>query len=240
MTQRTWAIIGATSIIAEDFAHLVASLGHRLRLVGREKDQLTLISQDIQLRHHVPCDVVLMDMTEPAEKLASVLSQEGEELDLFIAHSDFTDNDHLNNKTITQLIDVNILATTLLIHTYLNTKQTEHHLIYLSSAAACRGRAKNSLYGASKAAIEVYLEGLQQAATKNQHITIARLGFIDTKQTYGLPGIFYAAPPKDCAQACLKAMKRKKRLIYYPGFWRVIMAVITHLPFFIYKKMGDV
>ena len=98
-------------------------------------------------------------------------------------------------------------------------KQKQHTILYLSSVAACRGRAKNSLYGASKTAIEIYLQGLQQAATKQQHITIARLGFIDTKQTYGVPGIFYAAPPKECAEACWKAIKRKKRLFYFPKFW---------------------
>lgn len=238
MTHRTWVILGATSIIAEEFAHLVAKAGHHVRLVGRDHDQLDIIAKDIELRYQVPCEIVVMEMTVQAEQLLTLLNQGDHELDLFIAHSDFTGNSDLNPLSITKLIEVNILATTLLIHAYLSSNQTQHNLFYLSSVAACRGRSKNSLYGASKAAIEVYLQGLQQAASEMQHIIIARLGFIDTKQTYGLPGIFYAAPPKDCAKACWKAIKRKKRLFYYPGFWRAIMAIITRLPFFIYKKMG--
>jgi short-subunit dehydrogenase len=239
MTQRTWVILGATSIIAEEFAHCVATSGHHLRLVGREQEQLEVIAKDIHLRYKVPCNSVTMDMTEPADKLLTVLKQDDNELDLFIAHSDFTENRNLNPFSITQLIEVNILATALLIHSYLNSNQKHHNLLYLSSVAACRGRSKNSLYGASKAAIEIYLEGLQQTCSKEQNILIARLGFIDTKQTYGLPGIFYAAQPRDCAKACLKAIKRKKRKFYYPAFWRVIMAIITRLPFFIYKKSGS-
>ena len=239
MTIRTWVILGATSIIAEEFARLAAAKGHHLRLVGRDHEQLNIIAKDIELRYQVPCDRVIIDMTEEADKLLTILNQSDNEIDLFIAHSDFTENKDLNPISISKLIEINVLATTLLIHAYLNTQQKEHNLIYLSSVAACRGRAKNSLYGASKAAVEVYLQGLQQSASKHQHITIARLGFIDTKQTYGLPGIFYAAPPRDCAKACWKALNRKKRLFYYPGFWRAIMAIITRLPFFIYKKMGS-
>ena len=148
-----------------------------------------------------------------------------------------SNNDKLTDHTLEQLLTVNVTNTIQLIHAYWNKKQTEHHLLFLSSVAACKGRAKNSLYGASKAAVEVYLQGLQQAASNSQHITIARLGYIDTHVTYGQPGIFYASPPKACAKACWHAVKTKKRLLYHPFFWRYIMGIITHLPFAVYKKM---
>lgn len=237
--ERTWVITGATSIIAEQFAHTVAAEGYPLRLIGRNSHPLDLIAKDIQLRYNVLCETMTMDLTHPSEQLTRILSPNGTELDLFIAHSDFTENAHLNEQSITHLIQTNILTTTLLIHAYLNSPQKEHHLMYLSSVAACRGRAKNSLYGASKSAVEVYLEGLQQAAEIHQHISIAKLGFIDTKQTYGLPGIFYAAPPKECAQACWNALQKKKRRFYYPRFWQGIMAIITRLPFVIFKRMKE-
>lgn len=240
MTQRTWVIIGATSIIAEKFAHIVAQLGHQLLLVGRQETQLNLIANDVKFRYKISCDVLVLDLIEQIDALVSMLKTKDGELDLFIAHSDFTDNDHLNDETIAHLIKLNILTTTLLIHAYLNRQQKEYNLLFLSSVAACRGRSKNSLYGASKASIEIYLHGLQQGASPNQHITIARLGFIDTKQTYGLPGIFYAAPPDACAKACWNALIHRKRVFYYPYFWKIIMAIITRLPFFLYKKMGKI
>jgi short-subunit dehydrogenase len=235
MTTRTWVILGATSIIAEHFAHLVAQSGDNLRLVGRDRSQLEIIAQDIQLRYQISCEIIIIDMAKQDSQLLTVLNSKDQELDLFIAHSDFTENNNLNAQSITQLIEVNILATSLLIHTYLNMNQKKHNLIYLSSVAACRGRFKNSLYGGSKAAIETYLQGLQQAASENQNLLIARLGFIDTKQTYGVPGVFYAAPTQDCAKACWKALKQKKRLIYFPFFWRIIMGVVTRIPFFLFK-----
>jgi short-subunit dehydrogenase len=234
---RTWVVVGATSIIAEQFAHLAAKKGYALRLVGRNIHQLKLIAADLALRHHISCCVVPMDATQITLPLEAIFAHDDTELDVLITHSDFTENATLSHDAITHLVHTNIHSTLQLIQAYWSIPQKEHHLIYLSSVASTRGRAKNSMYGASKAAIEVYLEGLQQAATDSQHITIARLGFIDTRQTYGMPGIFYKAPPKACAKACWHANQYKKRLLYYPYFWRMIMGVIGLLPFFIYRRM---
>lgn len=237
MKRRTWVILGATSIIAEEFAQCVASEGSSLLLIGRDKPQLAIIAANITLRYHVHCDVLPIDLANNINPLIAILKHQ-KNIDLFIAHSVMLNNSQLNNNNIPELLNANITNTIQLIHTYWHKKQNEHRLLFISSVAAARGRAKNSLYGASKAAIEVYLQGLQQTASSNQQITIARLGYIDTHVTYGEPGIFYASPPKACALACWKALSTKKRTIYHPSFWRFIMVIITHLPFIIYKRMG--
>ncbi|WP_131781276.1 SDR family NAD(P)-dependent oxidoreductase [Legionella gresilensis] len=233
----TWVILGATSIIAEEFARLAGQHNHSLVLIGRDKEQLAIITADIQLRYHVSCSFIVFDFTSNTEELIKILQESKEELALFIAYSDMADNQSLTFSAIKTLVTTNITSIAQLIYGYLQKEQVEHRVIFLSSVAACRGRAKNSLYGASKAAIEVFLQGLQQTPNKNRHITIARLGFIDTAQTFGMPGIFYASPPKKCAQACWNASYANKSFIYHPHFWRYIMAIITRLPFFIYRKL---
>jgi short-subunit dehydrogenase len=67
---------------------------------------------------------------------------------------------------------------------------------------------------------------------------MVRLGFIDTQQTYGQKGIFYAASPESCAKFCFKAIHKGKRLSYYPGFWRYLMMLIQNMPFRLYKRMA--
>lgn len=237
---RTWIITGATSIIAEEFARIAASHGHQLRLIGRNPLQLNIIAKDIEIRYRIRCEVMLMDWSDATNRLHPIFLTNDTETDLFIGHSDFTENAKLSSHSIRQLIHTNILSTIQLIDTYLKSPQKKHHLLYLSSIAACRGRSKNSLYGASKSAIETYLEGLQQASSKDQYITIARLGYIDTRQTYGLPGIFYAAPPQVCAKACWNALQKKKRLVYYPKFWRAIAAILTRIPFFMFQRINNI
>ncbi|STX52028.1 oxidoreductase [Legionella busanensis] len=233
----TWVILGATSIIAEEFARLAGQHNHSLLLIGRDKQQLAIITADIQLRYHVSCSSITFDFTSSTDELIKILQKTKEELALFIAYSDMTDNQSLTSLGIKTLVATNITSTVQLIYAYLQKEQSEHRVIFLSSVAACRGRAKNSLYGASKAAIEVFLQGLQQTPNKNRHITIVRLGFIDTAQTFGMPGIFYASPPKKCALACWNASYANKPLIYHPHFWRYIMAIITRVPYFIYRKL---
>lgn len=239
MNKRTWVILGATSLIAKAFSHQAASEGHDVLLVGRKEAQLNMIASDIRLRYDIHCEVVTIDFSQDITTLLKLFAEHQQEMDLFIAHSLMIDNDNLTLEAIHALVTVNIACTIQCIHAYWHTLQTRHRVLFISSVAASRGRAKNSLYGATKAAVEVYLQGLQQSATLSQHITIARLGYIDTHTTYGMPGIFYASPPKSCAKACWNAVTSKKRLVYHPHFWRFIMAVITHLPFYIYKKMSN-
>ena len=237
MSTRTWVILGATSIIAEEFARCAARSGHALLLVGRNQRQLNMIASDIRLRHAVHCEAMVVDFAEDIPLFLETLRAQSRELDLFIASSDMCNNDQLTDQSFTAMLTVNVTHTSQLIHAYWHKPQSQHRLVFLSSVAACRGRAKNSLYGASKAAIEVYLQGLQQGSAKTQHITLARLGFIDTHATFGEPGIFYASPPKACAHACWKAVHSKKRMIYHPFFWRYIMWILRHLPHFIYEKI---
>lgn len=238
MTAPTWIIIGANSAIAEEFAKLAAEAQHPLILSGRDGAQLNIIAADLRIRYHSCCDVLPCDLAEDISPLIKLMQDGEQEFALFIAAGHIVENDQLTPEQIGALIHVNILGISQLIHAWIQKKQASHRLIYLSSVAACRGRNKNSLYGASKAAIELYLQGLQQTPDTSVNLSIARLGFIDTVQTWGMPGIFYAASPQSCAKACWNASKAGRRLIYFPFFWRYIMAVITRLPLFVYRRMA--
>ncbi|KTD16510.1 SDR family NAD(P)-dependent oxidoreductase [Legionella jordanis] len=237
MTKRTWLILGASSVIAEEFANLAALAKNDLILVGRNLKQLEIIAANIRLRHGIDSTVLCIDFASDIRNLLDLLGQQSQEFDLFIAHSVMTQNAHLSAHAIDELLHTNVVSTVQIIHSYLQRIQKSFHIVFLSSVAACRGRNKNSLYGGSKAAVEVYLQGLQQTTNKNLHITIAKLGFIDTGQTYGMPGIFYASPPKACAKACWKAMQKGKPQIFHPFFWWPLMKIIKALPFFIYRRL---
>ena len=232
----TWLITGATSAISQAFAKLAAQAGCDLILWGRNQAELEIIANDLRLRYQIHCTTACFDLKQDCTAEICATIDATANLALFIAHSVIMDNQALDRFAIEDLITVNITRTAQLIHTYWTKQQAQHTVIFLSSVAACRGRAKNSLYGASKKAIETYLEGLQQAALPTQHISIARLGYIDTKQTRGLPGIFYASPPEKCAEACWAACQKGQRQIFHPHFWRFIMLIIQRIPFQIYRR----
>lgn len=238
MTTRTWVIVGATSIIAIEFAKLSAKAGNNLVLVGRNLNELKIIAANLELKFQINCKIIEFDAENNTRSLLTFLLESKEELDLMIAQGVMTANNELNLHNISTLIEVNILSLSKIIYQYWHRKQLKKNVLFLSSVAAFKGRAKNSLYAGTKIAIETYLLGLAQNTNLNDKIIIARLGFIDTKTTYGQKGIFYAAPPEKCAKALFKATRTNKRLIYFPKFWKLIMLGIGSLPFFIYRRLS--
>lgn len=237
MKKPVWIIIGASSIIAQEIAHLAAKSGYSLLLVGRSESTLNILTQDLKLRYGITCSYLICDLAISIEPLLHYLQHNPQEYALCLAASRILENQSVNTETIAHLIHTNITSLIQIIHAYWHRPQMTHQILFLSSVAACRGRAKNSLYGGSKAAVEIYLQGLQQNATPSQQITYANLGFIDTKQTFGISP-FPAASPEACAKALWNAVLRRKRQIYYPFFWKYIMQVMKYLPFGIYKRLS--
>lgn len=235
MNPRTWIILGASSIIAKEFAHIAASHKHSLLLVGRNQEVLQLEAQDLKIRFKINCEILVLDFSNDPKPLLERMARSSDEIDLFIGHSNQSENDSLDHKTIEELIKTNVTTTCQIIHAYLARHQTQYHVLFLSSMAAVRGRSKNSLYGASKAGIEIYLEGLKQTHS-NFFITCARLGFIDTHHTFGKPGIILPGDPKRCAQACWKAVQAGKQVIYFPKLWLGVYLLLRSMPKFLYNK----
>ena len=236
----TWIITGGTSVVAEAFAHLAAKSAKRVILVGRNAQQLTLICADIQCRYQINCEYLIQDFNDDITPLLEKLAEIKQSCSLFLAHADTSNNSELNRETISRLIRVNIENTILLAHQYWQHSQKHKNIIYISSVAANNGRSKNSLYGATKSAVEIYLQGLQQESKQEQHILIARAGFLDTHQTFGMPGIFHAAKPLAFAKRLWQSNQRQRHRIYFPRFWRFIMLIFSMMPWPLYKKMNKV
>ena len=56
--------------------------------------------------------------------------------------------------------------------------------------------------------------------------------------TWGLEGMFLVAPPDAVANAILRAVERRRNVIYTPFFWRWIMLIIRAIPEPIFKKLS--
>jgi hypothetical protein len=236
---RDWIILGASSSIAKAFMKKVAHKVHHLILVGRDKVDLEHSAQDLKIRYHIRVDVIQADLSleKDINDICFLIENSNAKLSLFIAHSAGFQNKDLNQAHIQSLINTNIQSTIQLIHHFIYHAKKPQSLIYLSSVAGDRGRSANSLYGASKKAIEVYLEGLK---TSIKHIDIfaIRLGFIDTPQTYGKKGVFLAKSPEKCATFLDKIQVKRLNRQYYPWFWRYIMLIIKAIPKKIFNRLS--
>ena len=62
-------------------------------------------------------------------------------------------------------------------------------------------------------------------------------GFVDTAMTYGLPGLFLVASPKDIGERIVATLGKSADVVYLPRFWRYIMLVINLIPESIFKRL---
>jgi decaprenylphospho-beta-D-erythro-pentofuranosid-2-ulose 2-reductase len=108
----------------------------------------------------------------------------------------------------------------------------------ISSVAGDRGRESNYVYGSAKALVTAFASGLRQRLSKRgvQVLTI-KPGFVDTPMTAHLPKGALWAQPEQVALEIIQAIEKKKHVIYTPGFWRLIMLIIRHIPEAVFVRL---
>jgi decaprenylphospho-beta-D-erythro-pentofuranosid-2-ulose 2-reductase len=112
-------------------------------------------------------------------------------------------------------------------------------LCVISSVAGERGRKPVVLYGASKAGLSAYLEGLDHKFHEHglRVITI-KPGFVRTGMTAGLKPPPFAGEPEQVARDIVRAIDRGTPVVYTPRMWQLVMLVIRYLPRFVMRKLG--
>lgn len=112
-------------------------------------------------------------------------------------------------------------------------------LCVISSVAGDRGRKPIVLYGASKAGISAYLEGLDHKFhDRGLKVITVKPGFVKTGMTAGLKPPPFAGEPEGVARDILRAIVRGSPVVYTPFMWRFVMLVIRWLPRFVMRKIG--
>jgi decaprenylphospho-beta-D-erythro-pentofuranosid-2-ulose 2-reductase len=109
----------------------------------------------------------------------------------------------------------------------------------ISSVAGDRGRKSNYVYGASKGGLNVFLDGVRNRIDRAgvQVLTI-KPGFVATPMTAHVRQTALFAQPGRVAQDILRAIDRRKDVLYTPRFWGAIMLVVRSIPRRIFKKMN--
>ncbi len=111
-------------------------------------------------------------------------------------------------------------------------------LCVFSSVAGERGRKPVILYGAAKAGLSRYLEGLDHKFRAQRLRTVCvKPGFVRTGMTAGLPPPPFAGGPEEVARRVLRAIDRGWPEVYVPRPWRCVMSVIRSLPRFVMRRI---
>jgi short-subunit dehydrogenase len=106
-------------------------------------------------------------------------------------------------------------------------------IIGISSVAGDRGRVGNPVYNATKAALSTYLEALRnRLARKGVTVLTAKPGYVRTALIDGapLPRFVPVISPKRAADQILAAAAAGDRVVYVPGWWRLVMTAVRAIP----------
>lgn len=115
--------------------------------------------------------------------------------------------------------------------------QQQGTIAVITSVAGDRGRQSNYVYGASKALLSSFLQGLRNRLFfANVNVLDIKPGFVDTPMVAHLKKNGLWAQPVDVAKDIVKAISNKKNVLYTPFFWRYIMLIIKSIPESIFKR----
>lgn len=239
-------IIGATSAIAEAAARLWAPRGAAFYLVGRNAERLVSIADDLKVRGAARVETQVMDACERSQHEAMLTAADnflcGIDVAL-IAHGSLPDQRACELSVDLTLAEIetnalSVIALSTLIANRL-AWQEKGTLAVISSVAGDRGRQSNYVYGAAKGMVTRFLQGLRnRLAKKGVQVLTIKPGFVDTPMTAAFKKGALWAQPEDVARGILAAIDKGRDEVYLPGFWRLIMLVIRHIPERIFKKLS--
>jgi decaprenylphospho-beta-D-erythro-pentofuranosid-2-ulose 2-reductase len=130
-------------------------------------------------------------------------------------------------------------AVSLLVHIATRLEDQGHGtIVVLSSVAAERARRSNFIYGASKAGLDWFAQGLGDALHgKGVDVLIVRPGFAVTKMTSGLKTPPMATDADAVADAIIDGIRSGSRIVWVPGKLRWVMSVLRHMPHRVFRKL---
>jgi len=238
--------LGATKGMGRALARKMAARGDRLFLLGRDQVDLEKSAADLAADGARPAGVAradLGDRTSFAPALDAASAALGRIDVVVVTAGVFATQDALEHDTelLHDVLDIDFTATVLFCEAARKRllEQGGGTLAVFSSVAGERGRKPVLLYGAAKAGLTRYLEGLDHKfRADGLRVVTVKPGFVKTGMTAGLKSPPFAGEPEDVAARILRAIDRGSPVVYAPAAWGPIMATIRTLPRFVMRRVG--
>lgn len=240
-------ILGGTSAIAERWARLRATRGDRLLLVGRDPGKLSIVADDLRARGAAEVLVTESDLADTdgaPQRFAAFVKRLGGIDVAFIAYGVLGDHaaGQADTNRLEQGLRTNFLSAAIWCELVAGAFETAGAgtLVTISSVAGDRGRRSNYAYGAAKAGLSVFLDGLAHRFAGTPVTVVAvKPGFVDTPMTAHVQkgGPLWATAER-VAEDIERAIVKRRAVIYTPWFWWGVMLIIRNLPRVVFNRLN--
>lgn len=243
----TVVVLGGTAGIGREVARRCAQRGYRVILFGRNQASLDRSARDLHIhgaRDEVPtfhCDLrdpaTFVDAWDAAEQAVDRVET------VIVSAAILAPQQRMEQcpPCAAEVLQVDF-TNTLLFCEESRRRLLAHGggtLCVISSVAGDRARKGVILYGAAKAGLSYYLDGLDHKFRSEGLVTICvKPGFIRTGMTDGLSSTLFESDPESVARVVMKAIDRRRPLVYAPPIWKWVMLVVKSLPRFVLRRVG--
>lgn len=246
-TPKRYLVLGATSGIAEATCRIWAAQGANLFLVGRSAEKVEAVAADLRVRGAAYVDTAVLnldDLQHHPDLLAHAITSLGGLDVAYLAMGVLGDQPTAEQDAAQaeRILHTNLTAPVSLLTWLANfcVKQGHGTLAVLSSVAGDRGRKSNYVYGASKAGLTAFVDGLRNRVDREGVAVLTiKPGPVKTSMTAGMKGNEKFADPAKVAKTIAdRVAKGTGGILYVPGIWWPIMTVIKLIPDAVFKKLN--
>jgi len=240
-------ILGGTRGMGRALSRQLAERGVAICVIGNEPEDLGRTAADLRVRGPAAkvftavCDLADRTTFEPALNAAAT-AMDGVDT-VIVTAAAFATQEQLEADTdrAIDLLTLNVANTIgFCEHARKRLLSTGGGtLCVFSSVAGERGRKPVIIYGAGKAALSAYMEGLDHKyRSQGLRAVCVKPGFVKTGMTAGLKPPPFAGEPEGVARLVLRAIERGTPVVYAPPMWALVMLVIRWLPRFVMRRIG--
>jgi short-subunit dehydrogenase len=239
-------VVGATSTIARHTAEACVRHGAALHLGARNVEEAERIGRDLAVRHGAEASWSAYEATDDARHDALLDAAEdamGGVDGVIVAVGMLGNQARAEAEAghLRAVVDVNFASVAVFLERAAARLERQNHgwIAALSSVAGDRGRADNYAYGAAKAGLSAFLEGLRgRLYESGVHVLTVKPGPVDTAMTFGMddaPPLM--ADPETVAADIVGAIEAGRDVCYTPGLWRIVMALLRAVPSRLFKQI---
>jgi short-subunit dehydrogenase len=247
MNKKWVLLVGATSGIARPLAREFARHKYSVLLAARDAEELEIQAADLRVRYGAQVKVLSFSVEEGNDYRSFWQSTQdacdGDLHGIILCHGTMPAQEELQSDyaSARDMIEANYSSYVALLNLAAEYFEARGRgfIAAIGSVAGDRGRAGNYIYGSTKAAVDVLMQGLRQRlAKKNVAVTTIKPGPIDTAMTFGLDKLPLLAAPERAASDIYRAIRRRQDIVYTPLPWKFIMTILKLVPERLWKRLS--
>jgi decaprenylphospho-beta-D-erythro-pentofuranosid-2-ulose 2-reductase len=240
-------VLGATSGIALEVQRQLAERGCELLLIARSPQRLAELQADLHIRGARKVLAYAADLAS-VEHHASIFGFVRETFPDFdtvlLAYGSMQDQkeSEASIDVLLEEIQVNFVSASAILTLFADDMEERHTgcIAAITSVAGDRGRRSNYIYGSSKGALSLFLQGLRSRLhPAGVRVITIKPGPTRTAMTDHMPNSARFADPEQVAHDIVRALERRSPdVLYTPKIWRYIMTAVEHIPEGIFKRLS--